>query len=187
MIEVAPVQRIGPHPVVRLVRQQAPVRSEHEPQHQERGNEEGQSTGHGASLCDRGARGGKPTPHQAPACARMHDMILWTFLAACTPTPTAEAGDRPCMFDPADTTYKLCAHASMGACHHYTTTCSPDCMYDPASKAHKKCAHASAGKCHHYTTNCEPDCMFDPATKTYKGCAHASMGTCHHFTAACTP
>jgi len=35
---------------------------------------------------------------------------------------TASAGSGPCMFDPSERTYRNCAHASMGQCHHYTTT-----------------------------------------------------------------
>lgn len=31
----------------------------------------------------------------------------------------------PCMQNPKDGVYYLCAHASMGKCHHYTTTCEP--------------------------------------------------------------
>jgi hypothetical protein len=46
--------------------------------------------------------------------------------------------------------------ASMGRCHHYTTTCEPACMFDPDSRTYKRCAHPSMGRCHHYTTTCTP-------------------------------
>ena len=62
------------------------------------------------------------------------------------------------MFEEASKTYKSCAHASMGQCHHYSTACEPadDCMYELASKTYKNCAHSSMGQCHHYSSTCEP-------------------------------
>ena len=76
--------------------------------------------------------------------------------APANPPRAAEAGHGPCMFDPLDPTWRYCAHASQGRCHHYATTCEPDCMFGPSDATYKECAHASQGHCHHDTTTYEP-------------------------------
>ena len=84
-------------------------------------------------------------------------MIRSVAVVATICFATAALG-APCMFNPKKGQYQKCHHASMGKCHHYSSSCEPagKCMFNPKKGQYQKCHHASMGKCHHYGSSCEP-------------------------------